>query len=81
MSALGFNATDPDLEERLRKRLHEIEEGLRAATRSEFPLVTEAAQHLTFAGGKRFRPMLLLLAASSATRRPRAWCRQRWWSS
>jgi heptaprenyl diphosphate synthase len=63
MSALGFNATDPDLEERLRKRLHEIEEGLRAATRSEFPLVTEAAQHLTFAGGKRFRPMLLLLAA------------------
>jgi heptaprenyl diphosphate synthase len=63
MSVLGVPATDPDLEERLRKRLHEIEEGLRAATRSEFPLVTEAAQHLTFAGGKRFRPMLLLLAA------------------
>jgi heptaprenyl diphosphate synthase len=63
MSVLAIPAVDPALEERLRGRLDEVEDGLRAATRSEFPLVTEAAQHLTFAGGKRFRPMLVLLAA------------------
>jgi len=63
MSVLSIPDADPGLEERLRKRLHEVEEGLREATRSEFPLVTEASQHLTFAGGKRFRPLLVLLAA------------------
>jgi heptaprenyl diphosphate synthase len=63
MSDLSIPAVDAALEERLRKRLDEVEHGLREATRSEFPLVTEAAQHLTFAGGKRFRPMLVLLAA------------------
>jgi heptaprenyl diphosphate synthase len=63
MSVLGVTAVDPDLEERLRTRLDRVEEGLRAATRSEFPLVTEASQHLTFAGGKRFRPLLVLLAS------------------
>jgi heptaprenyl diphosphate synthase len=66
MSVLSIPAVDPALEERLRKGLDEVEHGLREATRSEFPLVTEAAQHLTFAGGKRFRPLLVLLAAEFA---------------
>ena len=32
---------------------------------SQFPFVTEAASHLLDAGGKRFRPMLVLLAAEA----------------
>nr|WP_237557950.1 polyprenyl synthetase family protein [Streptomyces sp. SID5470] len=33
------------------------------ATKSEVPFITEAAQHLVRAGGKRFRPLLVMLAA------------------
>ncbi|GAA5081262.1 polyprenyl synthetase family protein [Streptomyces similanensis] len=33
------------------------------ATKSEVPFITEAAQHLVKAGGKRFRPLLVMLAA------------------
>ena len=36
---------------------------LTAAVGSEHPFVREAAGHLMSAGGKRFRPMLALLAA------------------
>ena len=40
-----------------------VEQALRAAAESEAPFVTEAAQHVMVAGGKRFRPLLVLLAA------------------
>jgi heptaprenyl diphosphate synthase len=43
--------------------LAEVESALTAAVGSEHPFVREAAGHLMAAGGKRFRPMLALLAA------------------
>ncbi|MCA0146022.1 polyprenyl synthetase family protein [Blastococcus sp. LR1] len=43
--------------------LARVEERLAVAVGSEHPFVREAAGHLMSAGGKRFRPMLALLAA------------------
>jgi heptaprenyl diphosphate synthase len=43
--------------------LTQVESALGAAVGSEHPFVREAAGHLMAAGGKRFRPMLALLAA------------------
>jgi heptaprenyl diphosphate synthase len=43
--------------------LAQVETALTAAVGSEHPFVREAAGHLMSAGGKRFRPMLALLAA------------------
>jgi len=40
-----------------------VEDGLRAATRTEQALLAEASRHLIDAGGKRLRPVLVLLAA------------------
>ncbi len=57
-----LRAPDDPLEERLRGRLGEVEEALAVAVASEVPLVSEAAGHLLAAGGKRFRPLLVLLA-------------------
>jgi heptaprenyl diphosphate synthase len=54
---------DPVLEEGVRRRLDEVEAGLRRAVDStDVPLVGEAAGYLLSAGGKRFRPLLVLLA-------------------
>ncbi|HCB07199.1 MAG TPA: geranylgeranyl pyrophosphate synthase [Nocardioides bacterium] len=63
--SLALPVTDPELEERLRSRLDEVEKALYAHVQSRFPFVTEAASHLLDAGGKRFRPMLVLLAAEA----------------
>ena len=54
---------DDALERSLRERLAAVESGLAEAVRSEHPFITEAAQHVMRAGGKRFRPMLTLLAS------------------
>ncbi len=54
-------APDDRLEEDLRTRLDEVEAALAAAVTSDLPLVSEAAGSLLAAGGKRFRPMLVLL--------------------
>lgn len=40
-----------------------VENGLRAAARAQHEVLTDASVHLIDAGGKRFRPMILLLAA------------------
>jgi heptaprenyl diphosphate synthase len=43
----------------------EVETALAVAVRSETPFITSAALHLMQAGGKRFRPLLVLLAAEA----------------
>ncbi len=67
-SALALPVTDPALEGRLRDRMAEVEKALYAHVQSRFPYVTEAASHLLDAGGKRFRPLLVLLAAEAGDR-------------
>ncbi len=60
---LDLHELDPGLGERLTDGLARVESLLHESTRSEAPFVAEAAGYLVDAGGKRFRPMLVLLAA------------------
>lgn len=46
----------------LRPGLELVEQRLAAAVEAELPLLGEAGHHLVTAGGKRFRPMLVLLS-------------------
>jgi heptaprenyl diphosphate synthase len=55
--------TDPALTEALRQGLGQVEAALHDAVKSDYPFVTEASTHLVDAGGKRSRPLLVLLAA------------------
>jgi heptaprenyl diphosphate synthase len=59
----GLSVRDQALEADVQAGLTAVEEGLLAATKSSVPFITEAAQHLVRAGGKRFRPLLVMLAA------------------
>src|SRR5690606_29807930 len=59
----GVSVRDSALGADLQAGLGAVEAGLVEATKSDVPFITEAAQHLVRAGGKRFRPMLTLLAA------------------
>jgi heptaprenyl diphosphate synthase len=54
-------APDDRLEEDLRARLDQVEAALAEAVISDLPMVSEAAGYLLEAGGKRFRPLLVLL--------------------
>lgn len=54
---------DADLEAHLQAGLESVEKRLRVAVDSADGFVAEAAAHLIEAGGKRFRPLLALLAA------------------
>lgn len=65
MSALnlGVSFMDTELESRVRAGVESIEKQLAAAVDSPEIFVAEAAAHLMNAGGKRFRPLLVLLAA------------------
>ena len=60
LAGLGL---DGMLAEDLRRDMEQVEKLLRDSVRSEYPFVTEASRHLVDAGGKRFRPLLVLLAA------------------
>lgn len=51
----------------LQARLDVIEAALLQAAEAGTPLVTSAAQHVIAAGGKRFRPVLVLLSAAFGT--------------
>jgi heptaprenyl diphosphate synthase len=62
-TSLGLPFVDPELESRVRSKLTEIEKELARAVDSDDDLVQEAGHHLLEAGGKRFRPLLVLLAA------------------
>jgi geranylgeranyl pyrophosphate synthase len=59
----GLSVRDQALEADVQTGLAAVEAGLLEATKSEVPFITEAAQHLVRAGGKRFRPLLVMLAA------------------
>ncbi|WP_320776647.1 polyprenyl synthetase family protein [Streptomyces sp. CRN 30] len=59
----GLSVRDQALEADVQAGLTAVEEGLFEATKSEVPFIQEAAQHLLKAGGKRFRPLLVMLAA------------------
>ena len=54
---------DPALEATIRSGLDAVEEMLRESVKSNYPFVTETSRHLVEAGGKRFRPLLVLLAS------------------
>jgi heptaprenyl diphosphate synthase len=61
--SLGFEFADEALESRVRAGLEAVEQVLRDSSQSEAPFVTAAAQNVMFVGGKRFRPLLVLMAA------------------
>jgi heptaprenyl diphosphate synthase len=64
--ALRYVVPDPELERELRGGLGAVEALLRESVKSTYPFVTETSRHLVDAGGKRFRPLLVLLAAHFA---------------
>jgi heptaprenyl diphosphate synthase len=59
----GLDFSDPVLEANIRRGLFAVEELLRTSVQSSYPFVTETSRHLVDAGGKRFRPLVVLLAA------------------
>ncbi|MEV6005589.1 polyprenyl synthetase family protein [Streptomyces sp. NPDC051976] len=59
----GLSVWDEALEADVQAGLAAVEEGLLEATKSDVPFITEAARHLVTAGGKRFRPLLVMLGA------------------
>ncbi|MGH3711883.1 MAG: polyprenyl synthetase family protein [Micromonosporaceae bacterium] len=62
-SAVGVDLIDPELDAWVRASLAAIEERLHTAVSSADQFVVDAASHLVDAGGKRFRPLLVMLAA------------------
>lgn len=58
-----FDAADPALAQAVKEGLEAVEGRLRVVLASAHPMLTEVAGHLAEAGGKRFRPLLALLAA------------------
>jgi len=58
-----FDYQDPVLESALRSGLDAVEAMLRQSVKSNYPFVTETSRYLVDAGGKRFRPLVVLLAS------------------
>ncbi|MBI2237548.1 MAG: polyprenyl synthetase family protein [Actinobacteria bacterium] len=58
----GLEAPDARLEGEIRARLDEVEAALEKAVRADSDLLATTSSYLLTAGGKRFRPMLVLLA-------------------
>ena len=58
----GLSFPDGDLEQSLATGLADVEAALQEAVSSDDPFVADASRYLVDAGGKRFRPMLVLLA-------------------
>lgn len=70
-SLLGLALPDDRLSEHLAVGLAQVEDGLRKAVASDDPFMADASRYLVEAGGKRFRPLLVLLAAQFGD--PDAW--------
>lgn len=70
-SLLGLPLPDVDLEATLAAGLGEVERELQEAVASDDPFVADASRYLVDAGGKRFRPLLVLLAAQFGD--PQSW--------
>jgi heptaprenyl diphosphate synthase len=64
-NGLALPVSDSGLADRLQERMTVVEKALAEHVRSRAGFVTEAASHLMEAGGKRFRPLLVLLAAEA----------------
>ena len=62
----GLDVGDPRLGTSIRTGLDAVEQLLRDTVKSDYPFVTETSRHLVDAGGKRFRPLLVLLAGQFA---------------
>ena len=60
---LALPSVSSGLTERLQRGLVEVDERLRREVDHDDPFIAEANLHLAEAGGKRFRPLLTLLAA------------------
>ena len=58
-----FDYQDAVLEASLRSRLDAVEAMLRQSVKSNYPFVTETSRYLVDAGGKRFRPLVVLLSS------------------
>ena len=58
----GLEAPDAELEADVRGRLDRVEDALEKAIEADSELLAASAKYLMKAGGKRFRPMLVLLA-------------------
>src|SRR5687768_2424720 len=63
-SVLAEQRQDEVFESSVRAQLEEIEAALLKAAEADSDMVTEAAQHIIAAGGKRFRPLLVVLGSS-----------------
>ena len=63
MTSLGVAFADDALEARVSRGVQLVEEHLARVVDSDEQFITEAAGHLLNAGGKRFRPMLVLVCA------------------
>jgi heptaprenyl diphosphate synthase len=67
-AGLALPVADEALAGRLRDRMAVVEKALSGHVQSRAGFVTETASHLMEAGGKRFRPLLVLLAAETGDR-------------
>ena len=65
-----LSQVEPVLATELQARLESIEVQLLDATVSSDPFISEVAGHLAHAGGKRFRPLLVAMAAQLGTPTP-----------
>lgn len=75
---LGIPGATADLSARLRDGLGRVDALLTQVVDHDDPFIAGASGHLVEAGGKRFRPMLTLLAAEARRRhqRRRRQCRR-----
>ncbi|MFM7949484.1 MAG: polyprenyl synthetase family protein [Actinomycetales bacterium] len=61
--SLGIPGVDSEFAAKIESGLVEVETLLASHIKGDYPLVVETSRHLVEAGGKRFRPMLALIAS------------------